>query len=66
MYWVVGGEYKDTTWTTLLGPLERYGPFKTREEARKVWKEISLKNIDLAQVRYFVTLEEEWFEKKIS
>lgn len=54
-YYVVGGEYKDTTFTTLVGKLEKYGPFDTMEQANRVWKDKSMANIDHCMVRYLVT-----------
>ena len=55
-YWVVGGIYKDTSFTELeIGnDLERYGPYNTFDEAKKEWDRISWKNVDSCNTRYVI------------
>ena len=40
-YWVVGGEYNSTDFREIAegSKEERYGPYKSREEAYKKWRE---------------------------
>ena len=53
-YWVVGGEYTDTSFTRIAGDgqEQRIGPFATYEEARKQWAARSMASVDNALVRY--------------
>ncbi len=53
-HWIVGGEYTDTTFTTLAdGTTEqRIGPFASSEAARRVWAGLAQKSVDDAHVRY--------------
>lgn len=55
-YWVVGGEYTDTSFTRLRpgASLERFGPFASYEAARKEWLARTMQTIDNALVRYRV------------
>ena len=55
-YWVVGGIYKDTSFTELGkgNNLERYGPYNTYDEAKKEWDRISWKNVDSCNTRYVI------------
>lgn len=54
-YYVTGGRYADTTFTTLLESAGALGPFATREEALEAWRERARATIDFATVRYQVT-----------
>ena len=58
-YYVIGGEYTDTTFETPAKPLEELGPFNTIDEARNVWKDKSMSNIDNALVRYLLVTEDD-------
>lgn len=64
-YWVIGGEYTDTDFRTVVGggEPERHGPYATYDAARECWASLSWQHIDDAHVRY--TIEEEdaraWF-----
>ena len=58
-YYVIGGEYTDTTFTAPAKPLEEHGPYNTIDEARNVWKEKSMANIDNALIRYLVVGEDD-------
>ena len=53
-YWVVGGEYTDTDFTTIRDGQgeERHGPFDSLEAARKEWAGLSMAKVDNAMVRY--------------
>ena len=53
-YWVVGGEYTDTDFTTVIDGQdeERHGPFDSLEAARKEWAGLSMAKVDNAMVRY--------------
>lgn len=54
-YFVLGGEYADTSFTTLLPGRqeERYGPF-TEKEAYDHWRGLTAKTVDNALIRYRV------------
>lgn len=54
MYWVIGGEYTDLSFTTLAPGAreERYGPFATYDEAYRRWQERARATIDDAMVRF--------------
>lgn len=55
-YWVIGGEYTDTSFTDIAGggAAEEHGPFSDYEEARKQWAALSMANVDNAHYRYNV------------
>jgi hypothetical protein len=59
-YYVIGGEYADTTFTALApgASEERYGPF-TEKEAHDTWRALTGKTVDNALVRYRVKPEED-------
>ncbi len=59
-YFVVGGEYTDTTFQTLAdGAKEQnLGPFSERE-AIDTWRSLTGKTVDNALVRYFIRAEDE-------
>ena len=42
-FWVIGGEYTDTTFTKLIAgkKKEKYGPFRTYDQAFAIWSEKS-------------------------
>ena len=58
-YYVIGGEYQDTTFKAPLGEMEKYGPFTDIEEARAVWKDKSMSKIDNCMVRYVLIQDDE-------
>ena len=60
-YWVVGGEYKDASFSELVPGKkeERQGPFATYEEAHKVWAERAWATVDDAMMRFRVVGEAE-------
>ena len=59
-YYVVGGEYADTSFTIPAAGTEPeiYGPFNERE-AKVRWRELTGKTVDNAMVRYFLKSEDE-------
>ncbi len=59
-YYVVGGEYADTSFTTPAAgtQLETRGPF-TEREAKICWRDLTGRTVDNAMVRYFLRAEEE-------
>ena len=59
-YFVVGGEYADTSFTTPASGTEFLvkGPFNERE-AKVCWRELTALTIDNAMVRYFLKSEDE-------
>lgn len=62
IYWVVGGEYADTTF---MHPaegkgIEAYGPFE-KGEALDYWRSITAKTVDNAMVRY--NIRENWGDR---
>jgi hypothetical protein len=60
-YWVVGGEYRDTSFgETMPGtPLERIGPFASYEEAKKAWAARAWATVDNALMRFRIVEDEE-------
>jgi hypothetical protein len=61
-YWVVGGEYVDTTFERMAGggPEERIGPFDSYDAAKAVWQARAWATVDNAHARY--RIEEEGSE----
>jgi hypothetical protein len=66
-YYVVGGEYADTSFSTIASghTEDRFGPFE-EHEAHICWRAITSKTVDNAMVRYFIRSSEEasgetWF-----
>ena len=59
LYWVVGGEYADTTFTVPADgkTLERLGPFATQEEAQKAWSGRAWATVDDAHTRYRIEID---------
>lgn len=54
-YYVIGGEYSDTTFTTVLkGTEEKHGPFDTYEEAVRKWRERTGWTIDNCMMKFNV------------
>lgn len=51
---VLGGRYKDTTFTAEAEPLQEYGPFATEQEAYGCWQTLSWQNVDDCLVRYHI------------
>jgi hypothetical protein len=59
-YWVIGGEYSDTSFTKLASGAreERLGPFKAYREAYQAWQARARATIDDATVRYRIVDEQ--------
>lgn len=59
LYWVVGGEYADTSFSKPAAGkrLERIGPFRTREEAHKAWQGKAWSTVDDALCQYRIEIE---------
>ncbi|HLY54739.1 MAG TPA: DUF4170 domain-containing protein [Stellaceae bacterium] len=53
-FWVIGGEFKDTTFRTMHGPADARGPFATYDEALRVWRARSEETRSDAYVRYTI------------
>lgn len=53
-YFVVGGRYADTSFTTLTKADPAEGPFDTYQEAVEAWRAASMQHVDEAFVRYLV------------
>ncbi|MEM7653898.1 MAG: DUF4170 domain-containing protein, partial [Pseudomonadota bacterium] len=51
-FWVVGGKYKDTQFTEVVGEETRHGPFKTYEDAKTEWARLAWQTIDDATMRF--------------
>lgn len=56
-FWVVGGEYASTDFRDMAngGKPQKYGPFKTYEEAKAAWLAHSWANVDNCHVRFTIT-----------
>lgn len=60
MYYVVGGEYVDTTWKELdLDTYELHGAFQTYEEAYDVWRTRTWKFVDHCYYKFSIIKPEE-------
>jgi hypothetical protein len=56
-YWVVGGDYRDATFTDIEeGKSEVYGPFLSYEDALADWREKNADTRPLATRRYSVVV----------
>ncbi|RCK52353.1 hypothetical protein TH25_07590 [Thalassospira profundimaris] len=54
-YWVVGGEYEDTSFEKPVGGSEeRHGPFTSFEQAEKEWSKLAWQHVDDCNYRYRV------------
>ncbi len=58
-YWVTGGEYEDTSFTTIAdgGKEQHYGPFATLDEAYHEWSHHAWLTVDSCTARYHVVNE---------
>jgi hypothetical protein len=65
-YYVVGGEYADTQFTSIAAghSEERFGPFD-EHEAHVCWRALTGKTVDNAMIRYFIRADKDegsdWF-----
>ena len=53
-FYVVGGQYEDTTFLRLIRRDPPSGPFDTYEEALESWSGRARATIDIATVRYWI------------
>ena len=51
-YYVVGGEYENTTFNTLVEKRQFYGPFYSWKDAYDEWKRLSMLRVDNCNVKY--------------
>jgi len=51
-YYVVGGEYRDTTFRELVKPAPVTGPFDTYVEAYEAWRDRARATVDQAYARF--------------
>lgn len=60
-YWVVGGEYCDTSFSAFAPGKreERYGPYASYREAYDAWSIHARATIDDATIRYRIIAEED-------
>lgn len=57
-YWIVGGEYVDTSFDRLLdGTAEVMGPYATRETALNEWKRLASETKANCHTRYTIAEE---------
>ncbi|MGQ0675226.1 MAG: DUF4170 domain-containing protein [Rhodospirillales bacterium] len=54
LFWVVGGEYRDTSFRDLSGQPEVFGPFQEYDDAMRVWRERTGASKSAALVRYTI------------
>ena len=54
-WYVIGGEYTDTTFSSFKDKEERYGPFVEYQEAIEQWRSKSWSNVDSCHTRYHIT-----------
>lgn len=59
-YWVIGGEYEDTTFTHIQGgdAEMKIGPFADYDMAKSVWGKLAWQHVDDAHVRFRILQEE--------
>jgi hypothetical protein len=53
-FYVVGGEYRDTTFRELARPDQVIGPFEDYEDAYVAWRARAMATIDQAYSRYHI------------
>jgi hypothetical protein len=53
-FWVIGGEFEDTSFRTMQGPPDAHGPFLSYDEALRVWRARSDATRSFAHVRYTI------------
>ena len=57
-YWVIGGEYTDTRFQSMIDGTEAvFGPFENYEQALSKWRECADKTKCRAQVRFSIAEE---------
>ncbi len=55
-YWVVGGVYKNTEFKEIVegSKLEKFGPFQSYDDAKKIWSKVSWANVDDCNTRFVI------------
>jgi hypothetical protein len=53
-YWVIGGEFRCLEFRELDGSADALGPFKTYEEAERVWRDRAEATRGEARTRYTI------------
>lgn len=54
-FWVVGGEYTDSRFESLVQGTEKmFGPYPSRDDALQVWREIATETRSLCMARFVV------------
>lgn len=54
-FWVIGGEYRDLTFTDLVSGTSRIeGPFPTYEAAQRVWRDRTQESRSIACMRFTI------------
>ncbi len=57
-YWVIGGQYVDTSWSALRDPSPTVaGPFESESDAKARWRQLSSETSSLASTRFSVVSE---------
>lgn len=55
LYWVIGGEYADTSFRQLSGsPAEVLGPFESYDDALQTWRERTRDSMPSVLTRYTI------------
>ncbi len=59
MFWVIGGEYEDTSFSCILGGggEQRIGPYETYDEAMAAWRAKAMATADNANIRFHIETE---------
>jgi hypothetical protein len=55
-FWVIGGEFRDTSFSEMIDDAEAFGPFPSYDTALRLWKERSQATRPLAHVRYTIAV----------
>lgn len=60
VYWVIGGEYTDTSFTVIKGgdAEQKIGPFPDYDTAKSIWGKLAWQHVDDAHVRYRILHED--------
>jgi len=52
-FWIIGGEYTDTTFSTLVnGAEQKFGPFESYEAAEAAWAGKAWETVDSCNTRF--------------
>lgn len=60
VYWVIGGEYTDTSFSVIKGgdAEQKIGPFPDYDTAKSIWAKLAWQHVDDAHVRYRILHED--------